>query len=104
MDPIYIQVNQTRVSEFTQKTGDALSSTRSKEAKAKAERTGEVDKSAMSTDSSAMSEDMLGNMDPDDYGGSGAKQFAQMWKEQLEDVERDKERDPEEGEDEDDEP
>lgn len=99
MDPIYIQVNQTRVSEFTQKTGDALSSTRSKEAKAKAERTGEVDKSAMSTDSSAMSEDMLGNMDPDDYGGRGAKQFAQMWKEQLEDLEKEKEEEePEEGE------
>ncbi|MBN9418144.1 hypothetical protein ABS71_20400 [bacterium SCN 62-11] len=84
MDPIYIQVNQTRVSEFTQKTSDTLSSARTKEAKARAERAGEVDKSAMSTDSSAMSEDMLGDMDPDDYGGRGANQFAQMWREQLE--------------------
>lgn len=97
MDPIYIQVNQTRVSEFTQKTSDNLSSTRSKEAKNKAEKAGEVDKSAMSTDSSAMSEDMLGNMDPDDYGGRGAKQFAQMWREQMEEVEQEKEEESEEG-------
>jgi hypothetical protein len=85
LDPIYYQVNQTRLTEVTQKTSDNLRLQGNKEAKRKAEKAGDVDKAAMSSDSSSMSEDMLGNMDPDDYGGRGAKQFAQMWKEQMED-------------------
>lgn len=98
MDPIYYQVNQTRLTEVTQKTSDNLRLQGNKEAKRKAERAGDVDKAAMSTDSSSMSDDMLGNMDPDDYGGRGAKQFAQMWKEQLEENEKEEERQDEEGE------
>ncbi|MFN8611439.1 MAG: hypothetical protein U0931_28090 [Vulcanimicrobiota bacterium] len=98
MDPIYYQVNQTRLTEVTQKTSDNLRLQGNKEAKRKAEKAGDVDKAAMSTDSSSMSDDMLGNMDPDDYGGRGAKQFAQMWKEQMEDEEDQDEQD--EGEDE----
>ncbi|MBS2034938.1 hypothetical protein JST97_08115 [bacterium] len=101
MDPIYYQVNQTRLTEVTQKTSDNLRLQGNKEAKRKAERAGDVDKAAMSTDSSSMSDDMLGNMDPDDYGGRGAKQFAQMWKEQLEEEEEKKqqgEQDDDEGE------
>ncbi|MBT9586318.1 hypothetical protein IV102_23450 [bacterium] len=86
MDPIYYQVNQTKLTEVTQKSSDNLRLQSNKEAKRKSQAT-EVDKSAMSTDTSSMSDDMLGNMDPDDYGGRGAKQFAQMWKEQLEEEE-----------------
>lgn len=98
MDPIYYQVNQTRLTEVTQKTSDNLRLQGNKEAKRKAEKAGDVDKSALSGDSSSMSDDMLGDMDPDDYGGSGAKQFAQMWKEQMEDDEEPEEPSEEEGE------
>ena len=101
VDPIYYQVNQTRLTENTQKSSDNLRLQSNKEAKRKAERAGEVDKSAMATDSSAMSEDMLGDMDPDDYGGSGAKHFAQMWREQQEEERKRREHpeeDPEEEE------
>lgn len=105
MDPIYYQVNQTRLTEVTQKTSDNLRLQGNKEAKRKAEKAGDVDKAAMSTDSSSMSDDMLGNMDPDDYGGRGAKQFAQMWKEQMEDDEDEPEPEEEgEGEEEPEEP
>lgn len=96
MDPIYYQVNQTRLTEVTQKSSDNLRLQGNKEAKRKAEKAGDVDKSALFDDSSAMSDDMLGSMDPDDYGG-GAQQFAQMWKEQLEEGE---EEESEEGEEE----
>lgn len=91
VDPIYYQVNQTRLTEVTQKTSDNLRLQGNKEAKRKAEKAGDVDKSALSSDSSSMSDDMLGDMDPDDYGGRGAKQFAQMWKEQLEEDEEEPE-------------
>ena len=100
MDPIYYQVNQTRLTEVTQKTSDNLRLQGNKEAKRKAEKAGDVDKSALSGDSSSMSDDMLGDMDPDDYGGRGAKQFAQMWKEQLDQDEEEDEFDEEEEEEE----
>ncbi len=99
MDPIYYQVNQTRLTENTQKSSDNLRLQSNKEAKRKAERAGDVDKAALATDSSAMSEDMLGDMDPDDTGGSGAKQFAQMWREQQEEQRR-RDEHPEEEEEE----
>jgi hypothetical protein len=98
VDPIYYQVNQTRLTEVTQKSSDNLRLQGNKEAKRKAEKAGDVDKSALSSDSSSMSDDMLGDMDPDDYGGRGAQQFAQMWKDQLEDEEDFDEEPPEEGE------
>lgn len=94
MDPIYYQVNQTRLTEVTQKSSDNLRLQGNKEAKRKAEKAGDVDKSALFDDSSAMSDDMLGSMDPDDYGG-GAQQFAQMWKEQMEEDEEDDPQDEE---------
>lgn len=99
MDPIYYQVNQTKLTEVTQKTSDNLRLQSNKEARRKAQ-TSEVDKSALSSDTSSMSDDMLGNMDPDDYGGRGAQQFAQMWKEQLDrdEAEEEDEDDDEEGE------
>ena len=100
MDPIYYQVNQTRLTEVTQKTSDNLRLQGNKEAKRKAEKAGDVDKSALSSDSSSMSDDMLGDMDPDDYGGRGAKQFAQMWKEQLEEDKEDAEPEPDQQEEE----
>lgn len=103
MDPIYYQVNQTRLTEVTQKSSDNLRLQSNKEAKRKAEKAGDVDKSALFDDSSAMSDDMLGSMDPDDYGG-GAQQFAQMWKEQMEDEEDPPEEDEDEEEEEWDEP
>lgn len=99
MDPIYYQVNQTRLTENTQRSSDHLRMQQNKEAKRKSEKAGEVDKSALATDLSSMSDDMLGDMDPDDFGGRGAQQFAQMWKEQLsEEEEPDPAGDPEEGE------
>jgi len=94
LDPIYYQVNQTKLTEVTQKSSDNLRLQSNKEARRKSQ-TNEVDKSAMSTDTSSMSDDMLGNMDPDDYGGSGARQFAQMWKEQLAEERKDKEEEQE---------
>ena len=97
MDPIYYQVNQTKLTEVTQKSSDNLRLQSNKEARRKSQTT-EVDKSAMSTDTSSMSDDMLGNMDPDDYGGRGAKQFAQMWKEQLEEEEQEEEEEDDEEE------
>jgi hypothetical protein len=100
VDPIYYQVNQTRLTEVTQKTSDNLRLQGNKEARRKAEKAGDVDKSALSGDSSSMSDDMLGDMDPDDYGGRGAKQFAQMWKEQMEEDEEEEEPSEEEGEEE----
>ena len=100
VDPIYYQVNQTRLTEVTQKSSDNLRLQGNKEAKRKAEKAGDVDKSALSSDSSSMSDDMLGDMDPDDYGGRGAEQFAQMWKNQLEDEENVDEEPPEEGDEE----
>ena len=104
MDPIYYQVNQTKLTDVTQKTSDNLRLQSNKEAKRKSQ-ANEVDKSSMATDTSSMSDDMLGNMDPDDYGGQGAKQFAQMWKEQLTEEEKQADEEPpEEGESEGDEP
>ncbi|MBX3169619.1 MAG: hypothetical protein KF760_19610 [Candidatus Eremiobacteraeota bacterium] len=104
MDPIYYQVNQTRLTEVTQKSSDNLRLQGNKEAKRKAEKAGDVDKSALSADSSSMSDDMLGDMDPDDYGGRGARQFAQMWKEQMEEDEEEPPEEEEEGEEEPSEP
>ena len=83
MDPIYYQVNQTRLTENTQKGSDNLRIQQNKETKRKAQRAGDVEKSAMTSDMTSMSDDMLGDMDPDDYGGSSSQQFAQMWKEQF---------------------
>ncbi len=83
MDPIYYQVNQTRLTENTQKSSDNLRIQQNKETKRKAQRAGDVEKSAMASDMTSMSDDMLGDMDPDDYGGSSSQQFAQMWKEQF---------------------
>jgi len=83
VDPIYYQVNQSRLTENTQKSSDNLRIQQNKEARRKSEKAGEVDKSGQASDLSSMSDDMLGDMDPDDYGGQGAQQFAQMWKEQF---------------------
>lgn len=83
MDPIYYQVNQTRLTENTQKSSDNLRIQQNKETKRKAQRAGDVEKSATASDMTSMSDDMLGDMDPDDYGGSSSQQFAQMWKEQF---------------------
>ncbi len=77
MDPIYYQVNQTKLTEVTQKKSDNLRLQSNKEAKRKSQ-ANEIDKSALSADTTCMSDDMLGNMDPDDYGGRGAEEFAQM--------------------------
>lgn len=108
MDPIYYQVNQSRLTENTQKSSDNLRIQQNKEARRKSEKAGEVDKSATASDLSSMSDDMLGDMDPDDYGGQGARQFAQMWKEQFtEETEEDCEEeddDQAEGEDSEEEP
>jgi hypothetical protein len=96
LDPIYYQVNQTRLTENTQKGSDNLRIQQNKEAKKKAERAGELDSSELSADLNSMSDDMLGDMDPDDYGGRSGKQFAQMWKEKLQ-GEEEPEKDQEEG-------
>lgn len=99
MDPIFYQVNQTRLTENTQKGSDNLRIQGTKEAKKKAERSGELDSSELSTDLNSMSDDMLGDMDPDDFGGGGGKRFAQMWKEKLreeDEEEKPKEEEPDE--------
>lgn len=94
MDPIYYQVNQTRLTENTQKGSDNLRIQHNKEAKKKAERSGELDASELSADISSMGEDLLGDMDPDDYGGRSGKQFAQMWREKMQEGEEEEEKPP----------
>ena len=82
MDPIY-NLNQTRLTENTQRSSDNLRIQRNKEVKEKSKRAGEIEEAELPSDLSNMSEDMLGDMDPDSYGG-GAQAYQRAWEEEEE--------------------
>ncbi len=82
MDPIYQQVNQNRLTENTQRSSDNLRMQQSKETKRKSERAGEVS-SGDSTELTLGGDDMLGDMDPDMFGG-GAGRYQRMFEDDEE--------------------
>lgn len=85
MDPIYQQVNQNRMLENTQRSSDNLRMQQNKETKRRSERAGEVAQSDDSTELSLMSDDMLGDMDPDMFGGGG-KGYRRAWEEESDEA------------------